>query len=217
MPVSKSFSMRPEPRMTATSSPVLPSNALPSIRPLKSMVTRSPSRLSRSTSVNDGRCSRRFCTIASMSAWLTSATGRSTSRPSTLSSSISGITSNTARYLRSAPGALEIGSMRGPAAGVSFASVTARAKLCCTRSLRTSWRTCAPNCWRITLIGALPGRKPLSFAVRLTFCSRSATACSICSFGTLTSIRRSSAPVDSTETCIVVDPQGLRAGSVPGK
>ena len=26
----------------------------------------------------------------------------------------------------------------------------------------------APNCWRITLIGALPGRKPLSRAVRLT-------------------------------------------------
>ncbi len=98
--------------------------------------------------------------------------------------------------------------MRGPAAGTSLASVTAREKLCCMMSDSTSWRTCSPNCWRMTLIGALPGRKPLSFAVRLTRFRRSAMACSISSFGTLTSIRRSRLPVDCTLTCIgVIDPQ----------
>ena len=97
MPVSKSLIMRPPPSTTATSSPLLPSNGWPSIWPSKSMVTRSVSRLSRSTGSKRGRCSRRFCTIASMSVSLTSAVGRATARPSIFASEISGKTSKIAR------------------------------------------------------------------------------------------------------------------------
>ena len=91
--------------------------------------------------------------------------------------------------------------MRGPPAGVSFSCSTASAKLDCMTSPSTSWRTCWPNCWRTTLTGTLPGPETLEahgaaelqpLVDRLFDLLRR----------DLISIRRSSVPVDSTETCM---------------
>ena len=95
-----------------------------------------------------------------------------------------------------------IGSMRGPVAGVRFCCKTASANVDCTTSPSTSWRTCGPNCWRTIFTGTLPGRNPFNRTVRLIDFNRSSMAFSTRSAGTWTSMRRSRAPVVSTETCI---------------
>ncbi len=120
--------------------------------------------------------------------------------PSCPVSSISGNTSNTAVKLIASPlGALWL-SILGVPTGRSFCSVMASIQLSRITSVTTSSRTWAPYCWRTTLSGALPGRKPLILARRPMSCSRLSTSPSILSAGTSTVMRRSRPSVDSTET-----------------
>jgi hypothetical protein len=140
--------------------------------------------------------------IASISPSSTVALGRSTAMVAGGLIWISGSTSKVAAYLRSEPGVIAIGSMRGPAAGVSFSRLRASARELRIRSPTTSARTCSPNCLRTTGSGALPGRKPFSRAVREISLRRCSTAVVIRSAGTATSIRRSRPEVADTETCI---------------
>ncbi len=114
--------------------------------------------------------------MASISPSPTVAPGRSTAIVAGALIRTSGITSKVAANFRSEPGATAIGSMRGPAAGVSFSRLTASAKELRMRSLTTSARTCSPNCLRTTGSGALPGRKPLRRAVREISFRRCSTA-----------------------------------------
>ena len=81
----------------------------------------------------------------------------------------------------------------------------------------TSPCTCSPYCWRITASGALPGRKPLSRAVREILFSRWATSPSISAAGIATSSRRSSPPVAVRETCISIPYHCLTRGRVVRK
>jgi hypothetical protein len=76
--------------------------------------------------------------IASRSWSVTVATGRSMVRSDNGCNRISGSTSNTAAYLRSAPGSIAMGSMRGPLAGFNFSRATASEKDARMRSLITS-------------------------------------------------------------------------------
>ena len=74
------------------------------MRPTKSTATWSVSFASRSTAVNTGRCLRIVSSIASTSASVTVASGRSSAIVSTDFTLKSGSTSNSATYLRSLPG-----------------------------------------------------------------------------------------------------------------
>ena len=82
----------PEPRCSATSPPVPPWNGVPSILPVKSMVTRSPfSALAPSPLAANGRlCSAIFASASSTSASVTSAFSRSSWMPLKSASSIVG-------------------------------------------------------------------------------------------------------------------------------
>src|ERR1700691_3987872 len=92
--------------------------------------------------------------------------------------------------------------MRGLPAGASCFWLTASAKLDCISSPMTSRCTCWPNCWRITVRGALPGRKPFKRAVRVNCLSRLAISSLTRSAGTCTCMRRSNLPILSTENCM---------------
>ena len=76
--------------------------------------------------------------MASRSLSPTLATGFSMVRSDTGFRCTSGNTSNTAAYLRSDPGLMAIGSMRGPPAGLSFSRATASENDERIRSLTTS-------------------------------------------------------------------------------
>jgi hypothetical protein len=95
------------------------------------------------------------------------------------------------------------GSMRGLPAGASW--------FCADRLGETRLQQLADHLAvhlhaelrRITLSGALPGRKPLRRAVRLKFFRRVAISLAETrSAGTCTCMRRSNLPVLSTETCM---------------
>ena len=149
-------------------------------------------------------CLRRRSIMASMSLSATSAVMRSSSSDSIGCRATSGKTSKVATYLRSWPSSMLCGSMRGLPAGESWFSVTASAKLDCSNSPITSRCTCVPNCRRITVRGALPGRKPLRRAVRLRFFKRAAISWLTRSAGTCTCMRRSNLLILSTETCMSI-------------
>ena len=172
--------------------------------PSKSTVALSPSAAGRMTAVYRICCLRSRSIIASTSVSVTSAVMRSSSRDSTGCSANSGNTSNVATYVRSWPSSMFWGSIRGLPAGASCFCVTASEKLDCSSSPMTSRCTCGPNCWRMTVSGALPGRKPFRRAVRLSCFRREAISLLTRSAGTCTCMRRSSLPVLSTETCISI-------------
>ena len=141
-----------------------------------------------------------FSIMASTSASVTVADGRSTASSSGGFTLISGSTSKCAAYFRSDAGPSAIGSMRGPAAGRRLRSLTAWAKEVRISSFTTSARTCSPNCLLITASGALPGRKPFRRAVRDRRFSRCCTSWSTSVAGTATSRRRDRPPVSASET-----------------
>ena len=186
------------------SSALPPSNTAPSIRPSKSMITRSPVWLGRGSagaSYSWKRLAKRSSAPAIVSS-PTSATRRVSSIFLRSTSGTSGSTSSAMVNSRSAPSSNEVTSILGRSAGRSSWSAIAFCDPRLTACSSTSPITERPYCLRSRAIGTLPGRKPGMRMRPFSSSSRWATWPAISAASTTTLYSRFRPSADNSVTCI---------------
>ena len=159
-------------------------------------------RAARSTGFQLRRCTRRVSIIASISASSTLAVCRTISSPLTSTGPISGMTSNVAVYSIWPFSGRPLVEIAGCIAGRSFSVLTASWKVEPISSESASPRIRAPKRCSMTWVGTLPGRKPLSLALRPISWTRLRTVSSRRAAGMRTVSLRPRLPTFSTETCM---------------